>query len=323
MLLDMNDSAQMPVDKRINLDVQTPTPSLSSIPSLISSEERGWALQSTGVAADLINQETLARIDAKVAEKAASIPPKSFQKLLESTPHITIDTSPQDLLAELQPLDGYAGPIAYLTPEQIDECIYNVDVQMGIAPPHPPPPRRDLAHRNPHSVYNWLRQHEPKVFLQDGEGSEKSQGKPGSLRGAGKRASMPYPSKPDALEIVEEDGLGYDPTIAGLEPATKGNKRKREDDGGYHPKLGAPDGKVKKPRARKKKGEGSGDTPSTASPSVPKKGKGKAKVSSPSLAENADPPPPASKPAAVEVKEENISRSSSPEVPNDESSVNK
>ena len=96
-------------------------------------------------------------------------------------------------------------------------------------------------------MYNWLRRNEPKIFLQDGEGSEKSLGKPGSLRGAGKRATMPGPSKPDALEIVEEDGQRYDPTISGLEPA-KG-KRKREDDGGYHPKSGAPgDGKAKKPR---------------------------------------------------------------------------
>ena len=78
---------------------------------------------------------------------------------------------------------------------------------------------------------------------------------------------MPGPSKPDALEIVEEDGLGYDPTIGGLEPS-KG-KRKRDDDGGYHPKSGGPkEGKAKKPRAKKGSDE---STPAK----VPKKKKGR------------------------------------------------
>jgi len=159
-------------------------------------------------------------------------------------------------------------PITYLTGDQIDEYLYDIDIKVQNAPgpnPHVVQPQ-DLALRNPNSVYNWLRRNKPNVFLQDGEGSEKSNGKPGSLRGAGKRASMPGPSKPDALEIVEEDGLGYDPTIGGLEP-TKG-KRKRDDDGGYHPKSGGPkEGKVKKPRKKK----GDEPTPSAG----PKKKKGR------------------------------------------------
>ena len=145
--------------------------------------------------------------------------------------------------------------------------------------------QQDLALKNPHSVYNWLRKNEPKIFLQDGEGSEKSMGKPGSLRGAGKRASMPGPSKPDSLEIVEEDGLGYDPTIGGLEPM-KGGKRKRDDDGGYHPKLGTPaDGKTRKPRPKKKKVEGETPVSSSRKP----KAKAKDRASSPMVIDTASP----------------------------------
>jgi len=321
MLLDTNDSPQMPADKRIDLDVQTSTPALSAVPSLITSEELERISQPSEPAVDEIHKEIIAIINKKAMEKAASRPPKTLQRLLETTPHIT-PTSPmisQAVLSELEPLEGYPAPIAYMTAEQIDEYVYEIDATLGIAQGPPPAnsqnPPQDLAHRNPHSVYNWLRQHEPKVFLQDGEGSEKSQGKPGSLRGAGKRASMPFPSKPDSLEIVEEDGLGYDPTIAGLEPAAKGNKRKREDDGGYHPKLGAPDGKaIKKPRVRKKKSDASGDTPNS---SGSRRGKGKAKASTPSI-EGAEPMPSVKKSAfaaALEAQKDkdNISRSTSPE----------
>lgn len=225
-------------------------------------------------------------MDEKAAEKLPSQPSKSLALLMSVTPHLSTSNG-----APLQPsvrenvetLDGYAAPISYLTADQLDDYLYEIDTSLGAVPPTNPPAsaHQELALRNPHSVYNWLRRNEPKIFLQDGEGSEKSlgkPGKPGSLRGAGKRASMPGPSKPDALEIVEEDGLRYDPTISGLEPA-KG-KRKREDDGGYHPKSGAPsDGKVKRPRAaRKKKSDVAGETPGSTGP---KKGKGKARNSSP------------------------------------------
>jgi hypothetical protein len=181
-------------------------------------------------------------------------------------------------MSSFLPLEGHQEAIAYLTADAMDDYIYEIDASLGTAPPLPPhtqnPTQQDLALKNPHSVYNWLRRNEPKIFLQDGEGSEKSMGKPGSLRGAGKRASMPGPSKPDSLEIVEEDGLGYDPTIGGLEPA-KGGKRKRDDDGGYHPKSGThADGKTRKPRPKKKKVEGETPAPSSRK-------KAKARASSP------------------------------------------
>ena len=218
-------------------------------------------------------------LQEKAAAKAAAKPPKSLADLMANVPHHSTH-SPEvlpTLFKDLEPLEGTSAPISYLTPDQIDDYIDDIDllISKGKAPTAPSSP--DI-HRNPVSVYNWLRQHEPKIFLQDGEVSEKSHGKPGSLRGAGKRASMPAPTQSDALEIVEEDGLVYDPTIAGLDPVVAKGKRKREDDGGYHPKLGLADGKAKKPRAARKKKESPGET---ASSSGSKKGKGKVRASSP------------------------------------------
>ncbi|KAG9244485.1 IEC3 subunit of the Ino80 complex, chromatin re-modelling-domain-containing protein [Calycina marina] len=286
LLFDVNNSAQIPADKRIDLSFKTPA--LAEVPPLISSSELAEVAKLSTPAGQAIHKDITSILSEKAALKASSRPPKSLAYLLNSTHHLT-SRSPQlsHDLKDLGTVDG-AGPVAYMTADQIDDYIYDIDISLGkspITPHHYNPTPENLGQTNPVSVYNWLRKHEPRIFLQDGEGSEKSHGKPGSLRGAGKRASMPMPSHGDALEIVEEDGLGYDPTIAGLDPgvASKG-KRKREDDGGYHPKLGAPDGKAKKPRSRKKKeslGEGGG------TPASSRKGKSKPKVSSPMAVDGA------------------------------------
>lgn len=277
-LLDVNNAPQIPAEKRIELN--TETPSLSAVPPLISADELSDASQVNTPNGQAIYNEIRAMMDEKVRQKVITEPSKSLALLMSITPHLSTSNGnalPPAVRENVETLEGYSAPISYLTAEQIDEYLYDVDASLGSVPsanPHASP-HQELALRNPHSVYNWLRRNEPKIFLQDGEGSEKSMGKPGSLRGAGKRASMPAPSKPDALEIVEEDGMRYDPTISGLEPA-KG-KRKREDDGGYHPKSGAPnDGKVKKSRPRKKKAEGE----AVAAPPTSKRGK-KARNSSP------------------------------------------
>ena len=228
--------------------------------ALVTAEELARAAEINTSEGQAIYNEICNVLNEKAAQKAASKPPKSLAFLISTTPHLTAQnsiTSP-DLMSSFIPLNGHSEPIAYLTLDAMDEYISEIDASLGAAPlaPHRTQSNAplDLALKNPNSVYNWLRLHEPKIFLQDGEGSEKSSGKPGSLRGAGKRSSIPAPTKPDALEIVEEDGIGYDPTVSGLEP-TKGAKRKRDDDGGYHPKSGTPgDGKTKKPRQKKKKG---------------------------------------------------------------------
>lgn len=257
--------------------MSTESPFLALVPDLVTKEELARAAEINTPEGQAIYNEMRTILEEQAAEKAAARPAKSLAHLMATTPHLT-SNSPllsRDTLSALEPPEGFSHPIGYLTPDQIDDFYYDLDkiIDGTHVATTPPSPQQELALRNPNSVYNWLRKHEPKIFLQDGEGSEKSNGKPGSLRGAGKRASMPAPSKPDALEIVEEDGLGYDPTIGGLEPTKGKRKREKEDDGGYHPKLGAPDGKMKRPRSKKKKAEGSESTAS----STPKEKKAKTK----------------------------------------------
>ena len=287
LLLDMNNSAQLPAEKRFDLSIESP--SLSAIPPLVSTEDLSKSAELDTQEGKALYHEIRCMLEEKAAAKAASRPGKSLAILLSNVPHLSL-SSPhvaQELLSSLEARDGQSGPMSYLTQDQVDDYIYEIDASLGTVPAPPAQvqaiTQQDLALQNPHSVYNWLRQHEPKIFLQDGEGSEKSSSKPNASRGAGKRASLAATVKAEPLEFVEEDGIGYDASLAGP-PATKGKRKREEDDGGYHPKSGlGAEGKVKKPRQSKKKAEGSGETPAKGP------GRGKRKPKIPSPAPNAHP----------------------------------
>jgi hypothetical protein len=279
LLLDVNNSAQIPIDKRINLSAEHTA--LAPIPPLINPDDNVRAAELNTPEGQALCNEIRNLVEEREAAKNLSKSSKSLALLMTVQPHLSLSTPglPPELLSSLEPEAGQPAPISYLTPDQLDDYLYDIDASLGRAPPHPTgplhtqnPTQHDLALGNPNSVYNWLRKNEPKIFLQDGEGSEKSLGKPGALRGAGKRASIPAPSKPDALEIVEEDGLTYDTSLTGT--ASKGKRKRDDDDAGYHPKNGrADEGKVKKPR---KKRESAGESV----PKVPKR-KSKPKIPSP------------------------------------------
>lgn len=83
---------------------------------------------------------------------------------------------------------------------------------------------KEMQLRNPVSVYNWLRKHQPQVFLQDNESHPEKEKKPRPA----KRTSTTLKQEPD-----DEDSLMAD--VGGS--ASRG-KRKRDDDAGYRPKGG-------------------------------------------------------------------------------------
>lgn len=246
LLLDQNACAQIPSHQRIDLTL--PTPSASAVPSLQGDEERLNEISRDTPEGQALYDEVKQLLERKSTSKSGAQPGKSLADLITRTPHVT-SIKQVPVLIEEDLLDTESGqpPVSYMSPDQVDDYLYDIDASLGTTP-HPAlvpavpmaslPALSDkeLQVRNPNSVYNWLRENEPKIFLQDGEGSEKSSGKPGALRGAGKRASIPAPSKPDQVEFVEEDGLGYD---ISLHSNASKIKRKRDDDGGYRPKGGS------------------------------------------------------------------------------------
>lgn len=202
-------------------------------------------------------------------------PSKSYIHLDQTIPHTIpapIDYQPSEEIGDRPP------PIGYPTPSHEEHSHQSVPTQRAsprIFPSHPSTkvaastdpsqlyprigtdPRtaerdRDMAIRNPVSVYNWLRKNQPQVFLQDNEvHSEKS------TRGAGPRSSKrDRASKGEIVvkrEKTEEEDLPYDEDGIAMEThATKGRgKRKRDDDGGYRPKGGS-----HRPSKRKKEDGG-------------------------------------------------------------------
>ena len=90
---------------------------------------------------------------------------------------------------------------------------------------------RETQLKNPVSVYNWLRKHEPKVFLQDHEPATEKAPKAVASRVSKRNTNRDSIVKQEP-ELYDEDGIAVDTNGAG-----KG-KRKRDEDGGYRPKGG-------------------------------------------------------------------------------------
>jgi hypothetical protein len=93
----------------------------------------------------------------------------------------------------------------------------------------------DFNIRNPVSVYNWLRKHQPQVFLQDHEASADKMTKTGDKRGAGKRASIAAAKA--TPEFVDDDNYTLGADI--ISSAGKSGRKRRDEDAGYRPKGGA------------------------------------------------------------------------------------
>jgi hypothetical protein len=289
LLLDLNNTPQIP--SRLRIDLTLDSPVSFDIPSLAYDmpAPRDGPLPPE---AQAIHDQLHEAIKARRLTYESNPPQRSLKHLLSTVPHATLHTLPPSREASISGIHSpqsltfadpeHPKPLTYLSPDDIDEYIAQVDASLDLPGGAPKPtsggpggaevtlgrlPTRhlsdkDLQVKNPNSVYNWLRHNEPKIFLQDGEvsDSKSATAKPGSLRGAGKRGSIPAARKSSvpveaAAELAEEE---YDGSVVGVgasASAKRDSKRKRAslDDAGYRPKGGA-----SRP-AKKKKKEGSGD----------------------------------------------------------------
>jgi len=182
LLLDVNNSAQIPPEKRIDLSLDPPSD----------------------------DEAPFLDIDRPSTPPREPGPAKSLKNLTREVPHFTFSSAAErfpDLLADLEagrdspadPAQGQSHPPSFLTADDIDNYIWELDTHLAnedaaaatvtdtrtktaaaaplptLAPlahadrPNPKDSQRDFAVRNPTSVYNWLRKHAPKTFLQDGE----------------------------------------------------------------------------------------------------------------------------------------------------------
>ena len=248
----------------MHLDLRSPPLEGSDIPLLEPHDHSLDAYDSFAVnaaleeaKADLASGElspgSYNRVVAALASKMKPTPLSSLQ----ATPHTTLASVapgafPDDINSDTPP--------GYLTPTHEDDYLFAVDSYLGNSPINPRvnastnsvrlgekgfEKEKEVQVRNPVSVYNWLRKHQPQVFLQDNETiSDKSSVKFANQSKAAKRPSIV--AKPDH-EIIGEDGFLTSENVG----SAKG-KRKRDDEP-YRPKGGS-----SRPAKRKRDDGGNG-----------------------------------------------------------------
>ena len=247
LLMDINDSPQIPPERRVDVTL----------------ESEGKHDKSDG----------------------ASKPTKTLQKLLKEVPHrsfdATVDQYPE-ILDDLDPRDPEVYPTSFLTASDIDEYLSELDHRLGLGlkPTVPPPvkatngstPAANFALKNPTSVYNWLRKHAPKTFLQDLEkekekekhkerGRDKDKDKfrddddhgdreddvatikkkkAAAVRTNKRQSGAKKDKDKDKGKEAAEPGDWEDEVMNYTKPASSAKgKRKRDEDPGYRPKSGA------------------------------------------------------------------------------------
>ncbi|KAM7186311.1 IEC3 subunit of the Ino80 complex, chromatin re-modelling domain containing protein [Naviculisporaceae sp. PSN 640] len=308
LLLDVNNCAQIPPEKRFDLSLDVP------------SDDEALFLD----------------IDRPSTPPHGAPPAKSYKKLLNEVPHSSYATAAEqfpELLADLQvgrdspadPSQGISHPPSFLTADEVDNYLHEIDMRLAnqesartgrpapsllptlapIAQTNGPngsftaastdsltakesasmalSHSRDFALRNPTSVYNWLRKHAPKTFLQDAEshpdkdkggehddhhtGAGRGKGGAKGERGSGRGGNAVGSARSKrTIKAVNTDDYDEDLGSYHVSTPTTGAKGKRkrvvDDDPGYRPKGGS-----SRPTKKKRKSEvgGAGDSTPSAS----------------------------------------------------------
>ncbi|KAM4057501.1 IEC3 subunit of the ino80 complex, chromatin re-modelling domain-containing protein [Hirsutella rhossiliensis] len=288
LLLEVNNSPQIPPERRIDLSLAPP------------SNPEAPALQ----------------LDRGHAKESAF---KRLEQLLSDVPHSSYSAAKEahsPYMADLAVPEGEAHPANFLSADDVDNYIYAVDTALDpdshlpSLGPRAHPGTHPVSHphlKNPTSVTNWLRKHAPKIFLQDSEhassggaggggaggdaddaesgaaaasagggahhqttGGRKSRGGTGG-GGNGSRADRGSKANPKgkranaaASRLAAERGPAGDWDASmddegdfATTPGGRGGKRKRDDDPGYRP-----GGSTSRPSKKKRKSEGGESTPS-------------------------------------------------------------
>ncbi|EEH23433.1 hypothetical protein PABG_05644 [Paracoccidioides brasiliensis Pb03] len=264
-LLELNSSIRVPPELRYNLDLPG-----SKLPKLHSPEPEHNPQEPCGVEtvrealrvarerllAGELKPEQCRRLEQSLIQREEFAPAVQYASLLK-VPH-TRSSVNGDHPATEHDMDSALG---FLNPEHENEYCAALD---AAAAGEPKPSAeagkvsslaaaskdREIAIRNPVSVINWLRKHQPQVFLHDADGvTEKPPPRSNNPRSS-KRASTHARKEED---VYDEDGILIDVQVGGGGGGAGGGgggsrgKRKRDEDGGYRPKGGSGG------RSRKKK----------------------------------------------------------------------
>lgn len=253
MLLEINNSPQIPPEKQVDVSLEPPSDPKAPVLPLDDEHE--------------LHKDTPRK---KLEDLISGVPHSSYSNAKETLPQI---------VNELKAPDGETYPADFLSADDIDNYIYEIDMALDSETHHLPtlaprahPGNHHQSHphlKNPTSVTNWLRKHAPKIFLQDGEahgdaddgegghtGGRKTRGSRGERGGRastrGKRVSIAARAAATADRDVDAS-MDEDQERAST-PVSRGKrKRNAEDDTGYKPR-----GSSTRPTKKKRKSEAEG-----------------------------------------------------------------
>lgn len=183
-----------------------------------------------------ISPDTYSAVEDEVRQSKVFAPGLQLSSLLE-VPHTEPGDNPS--------IDGeMETKLGFLDPDEEAKYLGALDSQLGdstaITPLKTNQPsesstvdtEKEAALQNPVSVYNWLRKHQPHVFLQDNEPNpEKPPSRPSNAKGTKRKVRKEE-------DFYDEDGIALDLDTVTVASNSRG-KRKRDEDGGYRPKGGS------------------------------------------------------------------------------------
>ncbi|RAR00914.1 IEC3 subunit of the Ino80 complex, chromatin re-modelling-like protein [Stemphylium lycopersici] len=268
ILLELNDQTR--VNSRLRFDLRNLSPADTAVPSLEAGPDpEATKLLLQALRDDLANGKITAedfttQADQLHRSQAIQQTLKSLASLERKVPH----TTRQDYADHPVPgIDLSEHAPGYMSPTHEDEYLLATDqlleqpgfdqsLQHGrpvrLASAQPPLSEKDLTVRNPDSVYNWLRKHQPQVFLQDKDAAHHEN--------LSEKSAAHKPTKASA-KVKRESAIGtpgprdHDDEDSAAPEMAKGRRKTGggDDDTAYRPKGGS-----SRPTKRKRE---EGDTP--------------------------------------------------------------
>jgi hypothetical protein len=285
MLLELNEQPR--VNSRLRYDLRQLSQADTAVPSLEAGldpefvKQQLQALRDDVASGSITAEEYTLKADRLHSSQAIQQTLKSLASLEAKIPHTARDYLPG---YPIQGIDLSEHAPGYMSPVHEDEYLLAYDqildipgfdqsLQQGrpvrLASAQPPLSEKDLTVRNPDSVYNWLRRHQPQVFLQDKDAAHHEN--------LSEKSAAPKTSKANASKIKRESAVGGTPGPREHEeedpaaPETGKGRRKTtggEDDTAYRPKGGSSRPAKRKreegdaPPSKKKKSRASTGQPS-------------------------------------------------------------
>ncbi|KIX06863.1 uncharacterized protein Z518_04839 [Rhinocladiella mackenziei CBS 650.93] len=254
LLVDLNSCPQIP--PRLRYDLAAPGDRISTDGSLIQvdGEEEGHLdlrKARNQLQRGEIDAVRYREIEAGLLRTAAFAPGRSYSSLLDAAPPPNQSNGSHGL------------PSGFLSTKQEEQYLQGLDAFLDGATTNPrshaanslgnrsmdktTERERETQLKNPVSVYNWLRKHQPQVFLQDNEPSTEK-----ATRTTGSRSSTRKSTTKEAFkqeqDFYDDDGIAIE-----IESSSRG-KRKRDNDGGYRPKGGSARGTKRRRELREDTG---------------------------------------------------------------------